>query len=336
MFCSRCGAEVVSSGAFCVSCGAPTGVGVERTPTLTRPGIITLLAVLQFIGAGIWLLVGVVGFGTAMSSDDTDRNLPLLVAIFFGAGGVLQLTCGIGLWKLKRYGRTLQLVFASIGLLGIPLGTIISICILIYLLKPGIRALFSGKTITEFSPAELTEIAAVTRGSQATTVLVVVLVGLGSIAVVGIIAAIAVPALLRARMTGNEASAIGSLRSINSAEASYAASAGKGGYAITLKTLSAACPGSSQGFISPELSQDPSIMGGFTISLGSANAGPGPNDCHAVPTEVDYYATGVPTTAGATGNKGFATSAAGAIFFDPSGDAPTLSVTLAGTAPKVE
>ena len=36
------------------------------------------------------------------------------------------------------------------------------------------------------------------------------------VAIIGIIAAIAVPGLLRARMSGNEASAIGSLRAINS------------------------------------------------------------------------------------------------------------------------
>src|SRR5436190_19797000 len=41
------------------------------------------------------------------------------------------------------------------------------------------------------------------------------------VAIIGIIAAIAVPGLLRARMSGNEASAIGSMRAINSAEASY-------------------------------------------------------------------------------------------------------------------
>ena len=41
------------------------------------------------------------------------------------------------------------------------------------------------------------------------------------VAIIGIIAAIAVPGLLRARMSGNEASAIGSLRAINSGQASY-------------------------------------------------------------------------------------------------------------------
>ena len=46
------------------------------------------------------------------------------------------------------------------------------------------------------------------------------------VAIIGIIAAIAVPGLLRARMSGNEASAIGSLRAINSAESTYSSSCG--------------------------------------------------------------------------------------------------------------
>ena len=48
------------------------------------------------------------------------------------------------------------------------------------------------------------------------------------VAIIGIIAAIAVPGLLRARQAGNEASAIGSLRAVNSAQATYAASCGSG------------------------------------------------------------------------------------------------------------
>ena len=54
------------------------------------------------------------------------------------------------------------------------------------------------------------------------------------VAIIGIIAAIAVPGLLRARMAGNEASAIGSLRAINSAQATYSSSCGGNGYAATL------------------------------------------------------------------------------------------------------
>ena len=42
------------------------------------------------------------------------------------------------------------------------------------------------------------------------------------VAIIGIIAAIAVPGLLRARQSGNEASAIGSVRAINSGETAFA------------------------------------------------------------------------------------------------------------------
>src|SRR5207244_5412869 len=51
------------------------------------------------------------------------------------------------------------------------------------------------------------------------------------VAIIGIIAAIAVPGLLRARMSGNEASAIGSLRAINSGQASFSSSCASGCYA---------------------------------------------------------------------------------------------------------
>ena len=57
------------------------------------------------------------------------------------------------------------------------------------------------------------------------------------VAIIGIIAAIAVPGLLRARMSGNEASAIGSLRAINSAESTYSSSCGGNGYAQSLSDL---------------------------------------------------------------------------------------------------
>ena len=41
------------------------------------------------------------------------------------------------------------------------------------------------------------------------------------VAIIGIIAAIAVPGLLRARMSGNETSAIGWMRAINTAQVNY-------------------------------------------------------------------------------------------------------------------
>ena len=57
------------------------------------------------------------------------------------------------------------------------------------------------------------------------------------VAIIGIIAAIAVPGLLRARISGNEASAIGSLRAVSSAQSTFAASCANGLYAQGLDTL---------------------------------------------------------------------------------------------------
>ena len=63
------------------------------------------------------------------------------------------------------------------------------------------------------------------------------------VAIIGIIAAIAIPGLLRARMAGNEASAIGSVRAINSAEAAFAAAGVGQPYSATLARLAAGCAG---------------------------------------------------------------------------------------------
>src|SRR6201981_3211185 len=88
-----------------------------------------------------------------------------------------------------------------------------------------------------------------------------------AVAIIGIIAAIAVPGLLRARMSGNEASAIGSLRAINSGEASYSSSCASGGYAVDLADLVKAPSGSTQGFISPDLKTNGVTKSGYTVTI---------------------------------------------------------------------
>ena len=82
------------------------------------------------------------------------------------------------------------------------------------------------------------------------------------VAIIGIIAAIAVPGLLRARMSGNEASAIGSLRAINSGEASFSSSCAAGGYAGSLSDLVKVPTSGGQGFISPDLNVNAVVKSG--------------------------------------------------------------------------
>ena len=144
------------------------------------------------------------------------------------------------------------------------------------------------------------------------------------VAIIGIIAAIAVPGLLRARMSGNEASAIGSLRAINSGQASYSSSCAAGGYAILLEDLALAPTGSSQGFISPDLKSNGVIKSGYTVGLakdGSAGvsniSSPGAT-CNASTGQPasSYWANADPVTAGGTGTRYFATDTRGTIFYD--------------------
>jgi prepilin-type N-terminal cleavage/methylation domain-containing protein len=144
------------------------------------------------------------------------------------------------------------------------------------------------------------------------------------VAIIGIIAAIAVPGLLRARMSGNESSAIGSLRAVNSAQASYASSAAPGGYSVDLAVLVEACPGSSQGFISPDLGATSSVKSGYTITMtDGAAAADVANDCNGVMSRSEYYSTAIPLTLGSTGNRSFASTAGGSIFFTLTATPPT-------------
>jgi type IV pilus assembly protein PilA len=176
------------------------------------------------------------------------------------------------------------------------------------------------------------------------------------VAIIGIIAAIAIPGLLRARMSGNEASAIGSLRSINSGQATYAASCAAGGFATTLNDLVKPATGSTAAFISPDL--DPvtnpksagsvgSLAGGagksgydvgLTAATGSSTVTLAAGTCNA--SSVDavsaYFALAVPQDLGSTGQRSFATDERGTVFQDTTGAALPDPIVVAGSVTPVE
>ena len=140
------------------------------------------------------------------------------------------------------------------------------------------------------------------------------------VAIIGIIAAIAIPGLLRARMAGNEASAIGSLRAINSGQAAFSSSCAQGGYATTLPQLFKAPTGTSSGFISPDLGASASVVkSGYTVVL---SAGPvttvvltATETCNGSANALaSYYADATPVTPNGTGSRYFGTDERGTIF----------------------
>ena len=150
------------------------------------------------------------------------------------------------------------------------------------------------------------------------------------VTIISIVGAIAVPALLRGRITANEASAIGSLRAINSAESAYAGSAALGSYAPLLSILVLPCPGGTVGFISPDLANDPSQKSGYVVTLAPGTAPVGGPDCNGTPTQQGYYLTAVPKNVGTTGHRAFASSNRYVVYFDPSGVAPTEAAMAPG------
>jgi type IV pilus assembly protein PilA len=159
------------------------------------------------------------------------------------------------------------------------------------------------------------------------------------VAIIGIIAAIAVPGLLRARMSGNEASAIGSERALNSAESTYASSCGSGNFAQTLADLALAPTGSTSAFIGPDLASNGIAKSGYTVLVGpgavTTPAVAGTATCNnssasAIPT---YYSAATPKAVGVTGQRSFGSDQRGTIFADPTGTAFTQTTVGNSTSP---
>jgi type II secretory pathway pseudopilin PulG len=100
---------------------------------------------------------------------------------------------------------------------------------------------------------------------------------------IGVLSIIALPRLLLAKQAAGSASAIGSMRAINSAQLTFALTCGAGFYAPKLTTLGVAPPGSAEAFISPNLaSADTITRSGYVVRLlGTPWAG-APSSCNGL------------------------------------------------------
>jgi len=133
------------------------------------------------------------------------------------------------------------------------------------------------------------------------------------VAIIGIIAAIAVPGLLRARISGNEASAIGSLRAISSAQSTFAASCANGLDAQGLDTLGSG-PSGGSAFISPDLSSGASVSkSGYMVSM-TGTAATGSTACNNATNLASGYHAWADPLSTSTGTRFFFTNTTGTIW----------------------
>jgi len=121
------------------------------------------------------------------------------------------------------------------------------------------------------------------------------------VAIILIIAAIAIPNLLRARMAANESAAAASIRTINTAEVSYITAFPATGYSATLGALGGASPCVTSVIASACL-----IDNNLALATAAATAKSGYIFAETVGgTSNQYEAAGWPVTLNSSGTKTF-------------------------------
>jgi type IV pilus assembly protein PilA len=157
------------------------------------------------------------------------------------------------------------------------------------------------------------------------------------VAIIGIIAAIAIPSLLRARVSANESATIGDIRTVISGEAAYQSANGGWYDRITCMTVNGPdCipdyPSNAPTFLDsalagliPKSGYDRSFQEGATpATVGGSSS----------PTSLASYAyTGIPVSNGQTGVRGFGGDSSGVLCFTGDGvdPGPTAGALPIGT-----
>jgi len=142
------------------------------------------------------------------------------------------------------------------------------------------------------------------------------------VAIILIVAAIAIPSLLRSKLAADQASAVANLRTISTASVSYWVTYSNG-YPATLGTL-----GGSQGspatcnqaiLIDEVIAVAPSQKSGYQYAYSGdqGNITSVPPGC--TPGFIGYLATASPIVSGLTGDISYCTNEPGVIHFDTTG-----------------
>ena len=136
------------------------------------------------------------------------------------------------------------------------------------------------------------------------------------VAIILVISAIAIPNMLSARIRANEASAVASVRAVNTAQVSYVTTYPTVGYADELAKLGAPTDGSPVSATRAGLldfvlgcASQPCSKSGYKFSVLNTSGSP-------IST---YTVTGVPLSMGVSGRRGFCSDKSNALLSDPAG-----------------
>jgi type IV pilus assembly protein PilA len=137
------------------------------------------------------------------------------------------------------------------------------------------------------------------------------------VAIILIIAAIAIPNLLRSRMAANEASAVGSIRTLNTSAVTYSSTYPGAGYPASLAAMGGANPctalSTSACLIDAVLAAG--TKSGYTFTWTGDGATP----------SVGYSVNGNPVSIGTSGQRAFFSDQSGVIRYDASGAGATVA-----------
>lgn len=155
------------------------------------------------------------------------------------------------------------------------------------------------------------------------------------VAIILIIAAIAIPNLLRSRMAANEASAVGSVRTIVTSEVTYASTWGQG-FAIGIANLGGAVPcatptAAAACLIDSTMSLAPNQKSGYTLYATGAGGTGTPSSPNTT-----FETAAKPVAVGTTGQRTFCSDESGVVRFDVAGGADPATDTGCAAFPALQ
>jgi type IV pilus assembly protein PilA len=140
------------------------------------------------------------------------------------------------------------------------------------------------------------------------------------VAIILIIAAIAIPNLLRSKMAANEASAVASMRTLNTSIVSYSTTYGTDPPTLAAMGPAATPSSTAADLVDQLLGADPAVKSGYSIAYTAGAANP----------NVTTYTIIATPVSSSTGQRLFYTDQSGVIRQTTDGSVPTASSTPIG------